>query len=60
LIFEGQGQARLHLKSKLPWSREWGPVQTSFKCDSPEGWRVDLALVQKLWYGAYLGHPLTH
>jgi hypothetical protein len=27
LIFEGQEQAKLHLKSKLPWSHEWGPVQ---------------------------------
>jgi transposase-like protein len=27
LIFEGQEQARLHLKSKLPWSQQWGPVQ---------------------------------
>ena len=27
LIFEGQGQARLHLKSNDPWSHEWGPVQ---------------------------------
>src|SRR5271166_3297448 len=27
LILEGQGQARLHLKSNPPWSREWGPVQ---------------------------------
>ena len=26
LILEGQGQARLHLKSKDPWSHEWGPV----------------------------------
>src|ERR1700680_150186 len=26
LILEGQGQARLHLKSNHPWSREWGPV----------------------------------
>jgi hypothetical protein len=23
----GQGQARLHLKSKISWSHEWGPVQ---------------------------------
>jgi hypothetical protein len=29
LNFEGQGQARLHLKSKLLWSYEWGPVQNS-------------------------------
>jgi hypothetical protein len=27
LILQGQGQARLHLKSNTPWSREWGPVQ---------------------------------
>src|SRR5208283_3496835 len=27
LILEGQGQARLHLKSNDPWSHEWGPVQ---------------------------------
>jgi len=27
LIFEGQGQARLHLNSNYPWSHEWGPVQ---------------------------------
>jgi hypothetical protein len=27
LILEGQGQARLHLKSKISWSHEWGPVQ---------------------------------
>ena len=26
LILEGQGQARLHLKSNAPWSHEWGPV----------------------------------
>src|SRR5271154_653099 len=26
LNFEGQEQARLHLKSKFPWSYEWGPV----------------------------------
>jgi hypothetical protein len=26
LILEGQGQARLHLKSNDPWSHEWGPV----------------------------------
>ena len=24
LILEGQGQARLHLKSKISWSHEWG------------------------------------
>jgi NAD(P)-dependent dehydrogenase (short-subunit alcohol dehydrogenase family) len=29
LIFEGQGQARLHLKSKPPWSHKWGPVQVN-------------------------------
>src|SRR5271166_3258905 len=27
LILEGQGQARLHLKSNDPWSHQWGPVQ---------------------------------
>ena len=27
-ILEGQGQARLHLKSNPKWSHEWGPVQT--------------------------------
>ncbi|MGO9024119.1 MAG: hypothetical protein ACLQIQ_07440, partial [Beijerinckiaceae bacterium] len=27
LNFEGQEQARLHLKSKPPWSYEWGPLQ---------------------------------
>ena len=27
LILEGQGQARSHLKSNVPWSHEWGPVQ---------------------------------
>src|ERR1700720_2639022 len=27
LIFDGQGQARVHLKSKPPWSHQWGPVQ---------------------------------
>jgi hypothetical protein len=27
LIIEGQGQARLHLKSNPPRSHEWGPVQ---------------------------------
>ena len=27
LILEGQGQARLHLKSNAPWSHERGPVQ---------------------------------
>jgi hypothetical protein len=27
LIFEGQGGARLHLKSKLPWPYEQGPLQ---------------------------------
>ena len=26
LILEGQGQARLHLKSNPSWSHEWGPV----------------------------------
>ena len=31
LIFEGQGHARLHLKSKPPWSHQWGPVQTTFE-----------------------------
>src|SRR5208283_4598333 len=30
LIFERQGQARLHLKSNPPWSHQWGPVQ--FQC----------------------------
>src|SRR5208282_1285755 len=29
LILEGQGQARLHLKSNPSWSHEWGPVQTA-------------------------------
>src|SRR5271166_1627680 len=29
LILEGQGQARLHLKSNPPWSHQWGPVQRS-------------------------------
>ena len=28
LILEGQGQAKLHLKSNGPWSHEWGPLQT--------------------------------
>lgn len=28
LIFDGQGQARLHLKSKPPWSHQWGPVHS--------------------------------
>ena len=28
-ILEGQGQARLHLKSNDPWSHEWGPVHTA-------------------------------
>jgi hypothetical protein len=27
LILEGQGQARLHLKSNHPWSHQWGPAQ---------------------------------
>ena len=27
LILEGQRQARSHLKSNVPWSHEWGPVQ---------------------------------
>jgi hypothetical protein len=27
LILEGQGQPRLHLKPKISWSHEWGPVQ---------------------------------
>ena len=27
LILEGQGQARSHLKSNVPWSHKWGPVQ---------------------------------
>jgi hypothetical protein len=31
LNFEGQEQARLHLKSKPPWSYEWGPVQLEKK-----------------------------
>ncbi|MGA7196794.1 hypothetical protein, partial [Roseiarcus sp.] len=26
LILEGQGQARSHLKSNVPWSHKWGPV----------------------------------
>ncbi len=29
MILERQGQARLHLKSDLPWSHEWGPVHTT-------------------------------
>ena len=29
LIFEGQEQARLHLKSNDPWSHEWGPLQST-------------------------------
>ncbi len=28
LISEGQGQARSHLKSNVPWSHKWGPVHT--------------------------------
>ena len=28
LILEGQGQARSHLKSNVPWSHKWGPVQS--------------------------------
>src|SRR5208337_718216 len=28
LILEGQGQARLHLKSNPPWSHQWGPVHS--------------------------------
>ncbi len=28
MILEGQGQARLHLKSIPSWSHEWGPVHT--------------------------------
>ena len=28
MILEGQGQARSHLKSNVPWSHKWGPVQT--------------------------------
>ncbi len=27
MILEGQGQARSHLKSNVPWSHKWGPVQ---------------------------------
>ena len=26
MILEGQGQARSHLKSNVPWSHKWGPV----------------------------------
>ena len=29
LILEGQGQARSHLKSNVPWSHKWGPVHSS-------------------------------
>jgi hypothetical protein len=39
LILEGQGQARLHLKSNDPWSHEWGPVHspsTRFTPHSPD------------------------
>ena len=32
LIPEGQGQARSHLKSNVPWSHEWGPVQSARVC----------------------------
>jgi hypothetical protein len=32
LIIKGQGQARLHLKSKPPWSHQWGPVQRTAHC----------------------------
>jgi 2OG-Fe(II) oxygenase superfamily len=28
ILLEGQGQARSHLKSNIPWSHEWGPVQS--------------------------------
>ena len=28
MILEGQGQARLHLKSNRPWSHQWGPVHS--------------------------------
>jgi putative transposase len=31
LIIKGQGQARLHLKSKPPWSHQWGPVQSRLR-----------------------------
>jgi hypothetical protein len=33
LIFDRQREARLHLKSKPPWSRQWGPVQASNSLD---------------------------
>ena len=33
MILEGQGQARLHLKSIPSWSHEWGPVQSQRTAD---------------------------
>src|SRR5208283_1010158 len=47
LILEGQGQARLHLKSNPPWSHQWGPVQidpASFKTnvETATGGRVEV------------------
>ena len=36
MILEGQGQARLHLKSNDPWSHEWGPVQGLAQSDQPD------------------------
>ena len=35
MILKGQGQARLHLKSNDPWSREWGPVQSAKSGPTP-------------------------
>ena len=29
MILEGQGQARSHLKSNVPWSHKWGPVHVA-------------------------------
>jgi len=55
LILEGQGQARLHLKSNDPWSYEWGPVQVAF---DPGGMHIMLVgLKQPLKEGQTF--PLT-
>ena len=48
LILEGQGQARSHLKSNVPWSHEWGPVQIQLSS------RPD---PQPFHSGAASGHP---
>src|SRR5271166_866147 len=38
LILEGQGQARLHLKSNDPWSHGSGPVHQQLGCTQSVAW----------------------